>query len=66
MQRNMQALGAFAFLGLQKGKREFFKHIPAALSCLEEALLLFPEYPVLKETVSEAAESIQKNTLLKN
>ncbi len=66
MQRNMQALGAFAFLGLQKGKREFFKHIPAALSYLEEALLIFPEYPVLKEIVSEAAESIQKNTLLKN
>jgi len=66
MQRNMQALGAFAFLGLQKGKREFFKHIPAALVYLEEALLLFPDYPVLKEMVSEATESIQKKTLFKN
>jgi aminoglycoside/choline kinase family phosphotransferase len=66
MQRNMQALGAFAFLGLQKDKTGFFKHIPAALSYLEEALMLFPEYPVLKETVSEATESIQKNILLKN
>jgi aminoglycoside/choline kinase family phosphotransferase len=66
MQRNMQALGAFAFLGLQKGKKGFFRHIPAALAYLEEALLLFPDYPVLKDTVSEAAESIQKNTLLKN
>ena len=50
----------------KKGKKGFFKHIPAALSYLEEALLLFPDYPVLKDTVSEAAESIQKNTLLKN
>jgi aminoglycoside/choline kinase family phosphotransferase len=66
MQRNMQALGAFAFLGLQKGKRGFFKHIPAALSYLKEALLLLPDYPVLKETVSEAAESIRKNSLLNN
>lgn len=66
LQRNMQALGAFAFLGLQKGKREFFKYIPAALAYLEEALLLFPDYPVLKETVSEAAEAIKENPVFKN
>ena len=34
----MQALGAYAFLGLRRGKPAFLAHIPAALRLLEETL----------------------------
>src|SRR5436190_8022225 len=34
MQRLMQALGAYAFLGLVKGHKHFLKHIPAAMRLL--------------------------------
>jgi hypothetical protein len=38
MQRLMQALGAYGFLGLVKGNRAFLAHIPAALSSLRLVL----------------------------
>ncbi len=38
MQRLMQALGAYGFLGLVKGNRAFLEHIPAALASLREVL----------------------------
>src|SRR5213596_4112460 len=34
MQRLMQALGAYGFLGLVKGNRHFLTHVPAALDSL--------------------------------
>lgn len=34
VQRLMQALGAYGFLGLQKGRSEFLTHVPAALRSL--------------------------------
>ncbi len=34
MQRLMQALGAYGFLGWVKGHKHFLKHIPAAMSSL--------------------------------
>ena len=34
MQRLMQALGAYGFLGLVKGHKHFLKHVPAALKSL--------------------------------
>ena len=34
MQRLMQALGAYSFLGLVKGHRHFLKHLPAAMKSL--------------------------------
>jgi aminoglycoside/choline kinase family phosphotransferase len=34
MQRLMQALGAYGFLGLVKGHKQFLKHIPAAVKTL--------------------------------
>jgi len=34
LQRLMQALGAYGFLGLEKGKREFLQHIPEAVARL--------------------------------
>jgi aminoglycoside/choline kinase family phosphotransferase len=36
LQRLMQALGAYGFLGLQKGRADFLAHIPAARSSLRE------------------------------
>ena len=38
MQRLMQALGAYGYLGLVKGNRAFLAHIPAALQSLGEVL----------------------------
>jgi hypothetical protein len=55
LQRNMQALGAFAYLSLDKGKTAFAAHIPHALFYLKDALIKFPEFPLLKE-LSEQAE----------
>ena len=36
VQRLMQALGAYGFLGIQKGRSEFLSHIPTALHSLRE------------------------------
>src|SRR5206468_7847668 len=36
MQRLMQALGAYGFLGLVKGHDQFLDHIPAAMKSLRE------------------------------
>lgn len=38
MQRNMQALGAFAFLSMVKGKKRYVKYIPAGVKYLQDAL----------------------------
>jgi hypothetical protein len=51
LQRNMQALGAFGFLTLEKGKKEFASHIPAALTHLKNALEKFPQFQELRATL---------------
>ncbi|MCF6177447.1 MAG: phosphotransferase [Victivallaceae bacterium] len=38
LQRSMQTLGAFAFLGLVKGKRQYLEHIPRGMELLVEGL----------------------------
>jgi aminoglycoside/choline kinase family phosphotransferase len=38
VQRLMQALGAYGFLGLKKGKPAFLQHIPGALRHIDQAL----------------------------
>lgn len=57
LQRNMQALGAFSFLSMQKGKKEFMEHIPSGLSHLREALCMFSEFTVLGDIAEKAAGS---------
>lgn len=53
--RLMQALGAYAFLGLQRGKPAFLAHVPVALRLLEETLApLAGEAPLLCALVREA------------
>ncbi len=53
LQRNMQALAAFAFLGTHKKKQHFFEHIPAALEYLAEALSNRPDFSCLRATLAE-------------
>jgi aminoglycoside/choline kinase family phosphotransferase len=38
MQRLMQALGAYGFLGLVKGDKHFLKHVPAAMKSLHSVV----------------------------
>jgi len=42
MQRLMQALGAYGFLGHVKERPHFLEHIPAALTSLREVLTRIP------------------------
>jgi NDP-sugar pyrophosphorylase family protein/aminoglycoside/choline kinase family phosphotransferase len=52
LQRHMQALGAYGFLSVVKGKKYFLKHIPEALRLLkEEAAAVKKEYPELYKLV---------------
>jgi len=59
LQRTMQALGAFAFLSMRKGRTGFVQYIPAGLATLQEALKLLPEYPALEDLAARAALRIQ-------
>ena len=43
VQRLMQALGAYGFLGIVKGRDAFLAHIPAALASLREVVAAVPE-----------------------
>jgi len=43
MQRLMQALGAYGFLGLAKGNRSFLMHVPAAIESLRQVIADLPE-----------------------
>lgn len=65
LQRNMQALGAFAFLSRHKGRKAFAKHIPAGLRLLQQALKLLPDFPALQDTVAAAGHRIRRNRLVR-
>ncbi len=52
LQRHMQALGAYGFLSMAKGKKYFLKHVPEALRLLkEETAAAADEYPELCKLV---------------
>jgi len=52
LQRHMQALGAYGFLSVVKGKKYFLKHVPEALRLLrEETTEAIGDYPELHELV---------------
>ena len=57
LQRSMQALGAFAFLGLQRGQPEFLAHVAPGLALLGDTLAQVDDYRVLRQLVGEAAEA---------
>ena len=48
LQRGMQALGAYAFLSQEKGKKEYIQFIKPGLQILKETLQSREEYPELK------------------
>ena len=52
LQRHMQALGAYGFLSLVKGKKYFIKHITPALEYLREEIMPFEnKYPSLYKLI---------------
>ena len=54
MQRLMQALGAYGFLGLVKKHESFLQHIPNALKSLHQVVSHLPDLRMVTEVVSEA------------
>jgi aminoglycoside/choline kinase family phosphotransferase len=60
MQRLMQALGAYGFLGLVKGHKHFLENIPRAVRSLRDAVAqtegLEPLAAILRELLSKTAE----------
>jgi aminoglycoside/choline kinase family phosphotransferase len=55
MQRLMQALGAYGFLGLVKGHKQFLKHIPAAVKSLRAIAAAIEGLRPLATTLSSLA-----------
>lgn len=53
MQRLMQALGAYGFLGLVKDRSSFLKHIPTALASLREVATRIPGIDNLRSLLDE-------------
>jgi NDP-sugar pyrophosphorylase family protein len=60
LQRNMQALGAYSFLGLRKGKSEYLKFIPRGMKYLMEGIRNFQslEFPFSLEALSTVCSKI--------
>ncbi len=58
MQRLMQALGAYGYLGLVKKHESFLQHIPGALKSLHGVVSRFPELAPITEVVSEALSAV--------
>ena len=60
VQRLMQALGAYGFLGLKKGKRKFLGHIDNGIKNLVLATSCMETLPVLNE-LAQRCENILTN-----
>lgn len=63
IQRNCQALAAYAFLGRVKGKKRFLDSIPAALKLVEEGIEENGGFPILRSLVNEVLNRIAKGSL---
>ena len=64
-QRLMQALGAYGFLGVEKGLKVFLEPIPAGLRNLRLAATQVPSLPRLRELSVESQRVIEKKDNLK-
>ncbi len=64
LSRNLQILGAFAFLGGTKGKTVFYDYIPQAVESLTANLAAFEHgaAPKLKKLAGSIAQKIQRQT----
>jgi len=60
-QRLMQALGAYGYLGLKKGLKDFLKHIPQAIENLVKALSSVNDLSKLYEVIIDCSETIGFN-----
>src|SRR5437667_1376536 len=56
MQRLMQALGAYGFLGLVKGHKHFLKHVPAAVRSLHSIVAKIDRQTELEKALSELTQ----------
>jgi N-acetylmuramate 1-kinase len=63
VQRLMQALGAYGFLGLKKGLRPFLDHIPGGLRNLHLAAGHVESLALLQELCVECARAISQATI---
>jgi N-acetylmuramate 1-kinase len=57
MQRLMQALGAYGFLGLVKGHKHFLQHVPAAMKSLRSIVAKIENVEPLEELLAEIRRS---------
>lgn len=62
IQRDMQALAAFAKLGLRKGKPRFLDSIPGGLELLEEGLRDSGRFPGILETVIQVKARLKRGS----
>jgi aminoglycoside/choline kinase family phosphotransferase len=53
LQRLMQALGAYGFLGIEKGKPAFLKHVTPALNNLESVVSELPDAGLFADLIRE-------------
>ena len=59
VQRHMQALGAYGFLSLVKGKKYFLKYIPEGMRLLREDMeVAQDEYPILRKLVIRLSKEV--------
>ena len=57
MQRLMQALGAYGFLGLVKGHKHFLKHVPAAMKSLHSVVAEIAGLEKLERRLTELSKA---------
>ena len=62
LQRNMQALAAFSFLGTHKKKTHFYAHIPTAIGYLTEALNSITDYPCQSASIATIRDILPNAT----
>jgi aminoglycoside/choline kinase family phosphotransferase len=58
MQRLMQALGAYSFLGLAKGHKHFLEHVPAAIRSLRRNVTEIDGLAELQKTLTACSERV--------
>jgi NDP-sugar pyrophosphorylase family protein/aminoglycoside/choline kinase family phosphotransferase len=58
VQRLMQALGAFGFLGRRHNRKDFLAHIPSGLQRLDEAASHSPDLPALRGMISRCRAAL--------
>ena len=60
----MQALGAYGFLGLKKGKPDFLKHMPKGVKNLVAATSNAKTLPVLNEIARNCMNKLSSEPVL--